>query len=254
MDTIHLFEKAGLGEAPYDYLGCEDTGKSSTSCQFCHTGIRYKFHLQSKDGKRFFVGSDCIYKSGDHGLTKIAKTERSRIAKAQREAKRQKQLDEKKAKKEAILQNKIDTFYKENESIKYVLDWAKNTSGLALSIVNNLNTWGNLTEKQIELLCDLYYKAQKTPTLCPQGKHIIEGTIVSLKYVENFFGFQRNLIQKMIVETKEGYRVYGTVPANLQSLSTGDKIRFVANIERSEKDSTFGFFSRPSKAEFLGTS
>jgi hypothetical protein len=57
----------------------------------------------------------------------------------------------------------------------------------------------------------------------------------------------------MIIETKEGYRVFGTVPANLENLVVGDCVRFVANIKPSEKDPNFGFFSRPSKTEYLGS-
>lgn len=65
---IHVFEKAGLGAAPYQYLGIE---KQSTSCQYCGTGILFKFWLRSADGKQFFVGSDCIFKSGDAGLARV---------------------------------------------------------------------------------------------------------------------------------------------------------------------------------------
>jgi hypothetical protein len=66
--SVHVFERAGLGKAPYSYLGIE---KESTSCQFCGTGIIFKFWLRSADGKRFFVGSDCIFKSGDAGLARL---------------------------------------------------------------------------------------------------------------------------------------------------------------------------------------
>src|SRR5690348_11414603 len=64
--AIHIFEKAGLGNAPYKFTHVE---KNKTSCQFCGTPIIYKFWLTSSDGKSFFVGSDCIYKASDAGLS-----------------------------------------------------------------------------------------------------------------------------------------------------------------------------------------
>src|ERR1019366_8550255 len=85
-DTVHLFETAGLGKAPYKYLGCEvlrgpltlpdgtqvgSFGQPMGSCCYCSTGIAYLFWLESTDGRKFFVGSDCIYKSGDAGLKHI---------------------------------------------------------------------------------------------------------------------------------------------------------------------------------------
>jgi hypothetical protein len=248
MDKIHLFEKSGLGQAPYRYLGCEDTGKCSTSCQYCCTGIRYKFYLQSKDGKNFFVGSDCIYKSGDEHLTTIVKAERQRLAKEKREAKKKQTLEERQARREAILKEKIESFCKENQSILHILDWARNSQGIALSLINNLNTWGSLTEKQIELLCKLYHNSQKVSTNCPQGKFTIEGTIQSFKQVDGFYG---GTTLKMIVDSIEGYRVFGTVPAKLKNPVEGDCVRFVAEIYPSNSDPTFGFFSRPSKVEQL---
>ena len=245
MEAIHLFEQAGLGQAPYEYLYCLDGAK--TNCQFCNTGIRYRFYLKSKDGKTFFVGSDCIYKSGDRGLTKIAKTERSRIAKEQRDAKKQKKREEREAKRKEILNQKIENFYQDNASIKYAFDWANNTPGLPQQLMSNLTMWGNLTDKQIELICKLYHEAQTIRTKCPTGKLTVEGTVKSFKTVQGFHGF----VLKMIVESNEGFRVFGTVPGNFEGLEVGDKVRFVANIEPSKDDEYFGFYSRPSKAEYI---
>jgi hypothetical protein len=247
----HLFEQAGLGEAPYEYLGCVDTGRSNTSCQFCNTKIRYEFHLKSKDGKKFFVGSDCIYKSGDAGLTKLAKFERKRIAKEQREAKNKAEYEKRNAERQAKKEQKIENFFKENEAIQYILDWAKNSTGLPKQIYANIQVWGSLTDKQIELLCDLYYKENQPKKNCPQGEHTIQGTVQSFKWTPGYYG---KMTHKMIVETIEGYRVYGTVPANLENLEVGDCVRFVANITPSDNDGTFGFYSRPKKSEYLGKS
>lgn len=90
--TLHKFEAAGLGKAPYRYTGCEEkvhpngdgTVKPGGSCQYCSTGIRYCFWFISADGKRFYVGSDCVHKAGDQGLIRIVDAEVSRINREKR--------------------------------------------------------------------------------------------------------------------------------------------------------------------------
>ena len=85
--SMHVFESAGLGKAPYKFLGveelrgpiqlgngvsCGSPGQPMGSCQYCSTGIAYLFWLQPSDGgKPFYVGSDCIFKSGDAGLRRV---------------------------------------------------------------------------------------------------------------------------------------------------------------------------------------
>jgi hypothetical protein len=88
--TMHVFEQAGLGQAPYKFKGVEQLrgpitleqhngvtvqvgapGQPMGCCQYCSTNIAWLFWLESADGKIFYVGSDCIYKSGDVGLKAI---------------------------------------------------------------------------------------------------------------------------------------------------------------------------------------
>lgn len=77
--TIHRFQLAGLGLAPFRFTGtvtekvfCVPGGtpKAGSSCDYCGTGIRYEFWINSADGKTFKVGCDCIHKTEDRGLIK----------------------------------------------------------------------------------------------------------------------------------------------------------------------------------------
>jgi len=88
---IHMFEAAGLGKAPFKL---DHIVSSGTHCQFCNTAIVYQFWLKGSDGKLFFVGSDCVMKTGDAGLIKVVQAE---VKKHQR-ALRQKREAEKLAK------------------------------------------------------------------------------------------------------------------------------------------------------------
>lgn len=78
----HAFEVAGLGLAPFKFVGASEnritypdgSSKAGGCCDYCFTGIALECHVQSSDGKRFKVGCNCIEKVGDSGLMKAYKT------------------------------------------------------------------------------------------------------------------------------------------------------------------------------------
>lgn len=78
----HAFEIAGLGIAPFSFVGASEnvitypdgTQKAGGSCDYCGTGIRTECHVKSSDGKLFKVGCNCIEKVGDTGLLKAYKS------------------------------------------------------------------------------------------------------------------------------------------------------------------------------------
>lgn len=78
----HAFEVAGLGLAPFRFVGITEnaithpdgTQQAGGCCDYCSTGIRFECVCVSKDGKRFKVGSNCISKVGDAGLLKAFKS------------------------------------------------------------------------------------------------------------------------------------------------------------------------------------
>lgn len=78
----HAFEVAGLGLAPFRFVGMSEnvinypdgSSKAGGSCAFCETGIRFECGVRSADGKLFVVGCDCIRKVNDAGLLKAYKS------------------------------------------------------------------------------------------------------------------------------------------------------------------------------------
>ena len=69
--TIHPFEQAGLGMAPFRFVGLTESvyvsapgapAQPGTSCDFCGIGIRYVCLIESQDRKQFKVGCDCVRK------------------------------------------------------------------------------------------------------------------------------------------------------------------------------------------------
>ena len=81
METMHKFEKAGLGLPPYRlveyerkvYQACQGAPiQPGTVCDYCSTAIMDVFWILSADGKKFKVGSDCVKKAeAGNGMTKL---------------------------------------------------------------------------------------------------------------------------------------------------------------------------------------
>lgn len=90
----HVFEKAGLGIAPFTLVGMTEnvirhpdgTTQNGGCCKYCYNGIRYEYRVRDANGKTFVVGSDCAAKTGDAGLRRKV-TEYERKLAAQKRAK-----------------------------------------------------------------------------------------------------------------------------------------------------------------------
>lgn len=104
--TVHVFERAGLGKAPFRFRGAARVVYQACpgapiqpggSCDYCGQAISIHCTIESSDGKRFKVGSDCVAKTGDAGLRKVATAVAKLKAKEQteREAARVRAAEEK---------------------------------------------------------------------------------------------------------------------------------------------------------------
>ena len=107
--TQHPFEAAGLGKAPFKFIGIEAQDlrygrailnraeyektsiavetKPGDSCAYCGQYIVNMYNVRSADGRTFHVGSDCIEKTGDRKLIDRAKVARLSRERVKREAK-----------------------------------------------------------------------------------------------------------------------------------------------------------------------
>lgn len=120
---IHVFEAAGLGKAPFTWMGCSEQrgpikrtinglevevgapGQPMGSCSFCGQGIAEVHSIKSADGKVFTVGSDCVAKTADKGLRSIIagiRTQKARERNEKRIAKAFATLDSSPAIQEAL--------------------------------------------------------------------------------------------------------------------------------------------------------
>ena len=81
----------------------------------------------------------------------------------------------------------------------------------------------------------------------PTGRVHVEGVVLSTKYVPGF-AYASGDVKKMVVETDDGWRVYGSVPTAILDVEKGDRVSFEAACEPSKDKPVFGFFKRPTKA------
>lgn len=70
-NALHPFERAGLGKAPFRFVGITESKfqaapgepvKAGSSCDYCPAAIMTVCHIVSADGRRFKVGCDCVRK------------------------------------------------------------------------------------------------------------------------------------------------------------------------------------------------
>ena len=100
----HVWQEAGMGVAPYTYVGCEDTGYLSTNCDACGAGLRYVFFVRDAKGCQYQVGCDCVLKTNDAKLVKVVSEAQKKINEAKAEAKREKEEEKRMAEHAAKLQ------------------------------------------------------------------------------------------------------------------------------------------------------
>lgn len=118
-DKIHKFEAAGLGKAPFKFvffqaipssalaeqnptaynlqmsaLRRSSSGSAGGQCEFCGMPIMNCYLIKSADGNTFWVGCECVTKTGDAGLKAVVDKQKRLIANEARHAKEAQQIEE----------------------------------------------------------------------------------------------------------------------------------------------------------------
>jgi hypothetical protein len=220
---------------------------SSGQCGHCGTMIRYGALMVRDDVKEFiFVGQTCL----DTRFESLTAAEFKRLRESAR-------LNRERATKK----ERVAAILAENPGLEVALttdDW------IVEDIATRLQQRGEISEKQIELVFKVARRnaerieraAQReiddaakiaNGVQCPNGKVTVTGIVVSTKMVDSDWG----TTQKMLVESDEGWKVWGTVPRALDSIERGSRVTFTAQVEASADDQLFGYFKRPNKARIL---
>lgn len=120
-------------------------------------------------------------------------------------------------------------------------------------IVGKLVKFGSISEKAQNYIGVLLNKIENRAAMlarqeaekaaaadCPNGRIVIVGEVVSTREEQGPWGF----CVKMLVKHATGYKVWGTMPRGAE-FKRGDVVSFKGTVKQSDKDRTFGFFSRP---------
>jgi hypothetical protein len=104
-----------------------------------------------------------------------------------------------------------------------------------------------------------------------EGKREIVGEIVRISSKESHFGYQSKTVWQITVKTDDGCKIMGTIPGTLCPTDynggtaddegswqwhlnqlIGKRVKLTGTVKRSDRDQTFGFYSRPGKASLIG--
>lgn len=102
---VHKFERAGLGHAPFYYLGTEtktfqaapgEPHRPGSSCDYCSTAIAIVHRIRGSGpgDQPFKVGSDCVLKMGDAGLRVAVESAERTMNRKKRAARQRAVVDE----------------------------------------------------------------------------------------------------------------------------------------------------------------
>lgn len=287
--AVHPFEKAGLGKAPFRFIGMEHRTHRACpgaplqpggSCDYCGTGISYFCWIDDAQGKRFKVGSDCVRKTGDQKLKEdIAQAKRNTpeaIEARDRKRAAKIQAQEEKAR---IARENGERFLRETKGLQEAfevgaahLDHPKHRDNafILADMHAKLRKYGSLSEKQVSFALSLAERITKvwdeeTKVAAPTGRVQIEGKVIKVAERESQFGTAYKMILK--VQAEGGiFLVWSTIPSSILSTVKlvrdayrpyraieelkGKTIRMTATLEHG-RDEYFAFAKRPSKAEVV---
>ena len=229
------------------------------TCHICGAGCIYVavyYHAQSNSYIK--TGFDCA--------DKMSIGEKKDFRAIKKEKKSAEEARAGKLKAKAILEKEdlLDAM-KVYEEREWVSLFDHRAESVVSDIVGKLIRYGSISEAQIKYVRSSLKYIEKREEIeeqrakekaeakeVPEGRTEIAGTVISLKWKETDFG---NVL-KMTVKSVDGYVVWGSAPKSLwwnedeaKRLKVGDQVKFSATLEKSENDSKFGFFKRPSKAE-----
>lgn len=248
----------------------DDAGKPNATpgkCQCCGHALSYSCVVEhTPTGEFYHIGRDCFanvecLKAHATWVSMTGDRLVNRVAAGKKAAKERKAGDVREAKFFAEFADMLPVFeFAKNPPLQqghptyHKISWAVATLN---DMRGNVRRYGKLSDKQFALARKLHAEslekieqdraraeqvaaAVEAGLRAPEGRVAVEGTVVSIKWVENDFGGST----KCLVDFGNGTRAWGTVPSSVNT-GKGDRVRFRATFELSDKDPLFAFFKRP---------
>jgi hypothetical protein len=230
----------------------DELGRGANQCHHCGAHIRYFAVLEhTPTGKYIVAGETCV----DNRFSR-ATADFQRLRK-------QAELD----RAQQRIKRALEQFAADNSDVAFLatgeLPESISWNNFVSDISRKLRMYGEISTRQLTAVRDAIQRAEQQnaeraarkaaeatqiTSDVVEGRIEISGEVLSTKWIESQFGSSL----KMLVRDARGFKVFGSVPSSI-SANRGDRVRFVATVERSRDDSQFGFFSRPSKAAVITT-
>lgn len=220
--------------------------RANTSCDCCGAHFLHgSVYLHTESGEAVTLGHICCEKAGIYSNDEWQDAYKAQVAQM-RESRRAISL------KRAGLRRWVI----ENRSVAKLLHTDHDIArDMRFRLIETGAKWG-FTEKQIQLLQKLADdaanpKAEEVKVAAPKTDERIrvEGTVLSVKEHESAYGYK--MVMTVKVETADGIWItWGTIPGSIiEEVKRGSRVAFDAKIVVSDRDESFTFFKRPTKAQ-----
>lgn len=127
-------------------------------------------------------------------------------------------------------------------------------------MAEKLERFGSLSEAQVALARKIADEAReraterKVPVAFVNGaRAFVRGTVVSVKTVAGYRMQERKMTVKVTTPDGGVFLLYGACPASVATVGRGAVVEFSATIQHGQRDPSFGFFKRPTKAVLVGS-
>jgi len=218
-------------EWPWD---CDLTHMDLGDCDHCGTAHFYGAVYRHTNGDYLAIGNQCAGKFFDFTSRKAYLIARAKRVKVARE-------------KAAEVQAEAEAFVDDHPGLREAF---KVDHHIVQDIESKLFKWGSISEKQVELVIKIAKdkaaepKREPIPTELLEGRHEFVGVILGFKKKDTKWG----VVRKMVFLDDRGFTLFGATITTEKGYDRGDRVSFYARVTVSERDNTFGFYTRPSKA------
>lgn len=224
MTTIHPFERAKLGTAPFRcvavtknaYQACPGAPvQPGSSCDYCGTGIMYEYWIVASDAKRFKVGCDCVARTG--AIVEGFKAHKAQHDKTVRDARNTVQREARKAQRDAEhaarqqvwaqeRETKLTAFLATDEGAKVAAYLLNRTDGFLGEMNASLHQWGSLTDGQLKAVLASIERDASTAASVHEGEvgKRVEGSYKILRHTSRDYGFPSGVRHWYLLRTEAG--------------------------------------------------
>lgn len=218
--SLHPFERAGLGVAPFRCMGVKENRfempgfgwKPGGCCAYCGTGILYEYQIRDRDGRDFVVGSTCVERTGAvvNGFREVraeaAKTKRQAGAKARREERDRLWAEDKERRAQARAEGSQKWRAENSDLVDALKDEVLCADTFVRSMRDSLNQWGSLTDNQAKALRSCLLRINSSMHLGKEGERIknLLVRVTSCRFLgvdDRFYPPRRKYLVSMVTES-----------------------------------------------------